>query len=168
MKKTAMFFFSLIVWFLFTGAFSLPVIGLGIIISVIVAFLFGDMTFRFLSQHKPSFFMIFKKVYFFLLVIGAFIYDAYISAIKVSLHAFELNPSFSPGIVKIKTHLKNIAAISILANLITLTPGTLVLDFDVLDRNFYIHWIDVKTEEEAEIKKQIIGKHEKWIFNIFS
>ncbi len=166
-KKIFMFFLCLTIWIGFTGNVSLPVVIPGILISFIFSYLFADNVFKILKLNYGSK-TFFKKLLYIIIVSATFIYDAYTSAIKVTRHVFEIKPSFSPGIVKIKTELDNIAAITTQANLITLTPGTLVLDYDVLDKNYYIHWIDVKTEEEAEIKKNIIGKHEEWINNIFS
>ena len=50
-----------------------------------------------------------------------------------------------PGIVKISPNLKSDLSITILANSITLTPGTLSVDVDD-ERNLYVHWINVKDE----------------------
>ena len=166
MKKLLLFITGLIIWFFFAGSFSWPLLITGLLVSLIAAFLFGEMTFRFYKT-SDSFKMVLTKIFYTFIVVITFIYDAYLSALKVSFHSFEPNPSFNPGIVKIKTHLKNITGITVLSNLITLTPGTLVLDFDVLNRFYYIHWIDVSTEEEARIKKEVIGRHELWIAKIF-
>ena len=167
MKKLLMFILSFFLWIFFTGQLTIPIIILGAFVSIVISLLFGNMVFRFLTPEKhPG--KIFYKLFYIILVIFTFIYDVYESAFKVAFHAFQFNPSFSPGIVRIKTKLTNITAITIMSNLITLTPGTLVLDFDVLERHYYIHWIDVKTKKEAEIKKEIIGRQEEWILNIFS
>ena len=50
-----------------------------------------------------------------------------------------------PGIVKISPGLKSDLSLMVLANSITLTPGTLTVDVDK-ERNLYIHWINVKDE----------------------
>ncbi|MDD5778969.1 MAG: Na+/H+ antiporter subunit E, partial [Candidatus Thermoplasmatota archaeon] len=47
-----------------------------------------------------------------------------------------------PGIVKISPGLKSDTALTMLANSITLTPGTLSVDLDE-DNNLYVHWINV-------------------------
>jgi len=99
--------------------------------------------------------------------IPVFFYEAFMAALKVSKHAFEKEPSFSPGIIKVKTSLRNITALTILANLITLTPGTLTLDFDMREKAFFIHWIDVTTVEEAEARKEVFERFENWLEVIF-
>jgi len=48
----------------------------------------------------------------------------------------------NPGIVKISPGLKSDLSLTILANSITLTPGTLSVDTDE-ERNLYVHWINV-------------------------
>lgn len=54
-----------------------------------------------------------------------------------------------PGIVKISPNLKSNLAVTILANSITLTPGTLSVDVDD-EKNLYVHWINV---DEKVLKK---------------
>ena len=57
-----------------------------------------------------------------------------------------LNPylPIKPGIVRIKTSLTSEFAKTILANSITLTPGTLTVEVDGED--FYVHWINVSSD----------------------
>jgi multicomponent Na+:H+ antiporter subunit E len=59
----------------------------------------------------------------------------------------------NPGIVKISPDLKTDLGITMLANSITLTPGTLSVDIDEDKNDLYIHWINVK--EEALKKKPV-------------
>ena len=49
----------------------------------------------------------------------------------------------NPGIVKINPKLKNDLSLTILANSITLTPGTLSVDVDQKTNELYVHWINV-------------------------
>ena len=52
----------------------------------------------------------------------------------------------NPAIVKINPKLKNDMSLTILANSITLTPGTLSVDVDQKTNELYVHWINVKPE----------------------
>jgi len=78
-----------------------------------------------------------------------------------------ISPSLpiNPGIVKFKTKLTSEYAKMVLANSITLTPGTLSLD--IIDDTFYIHWIDVKTLDPEEVRMEIAEKFEKILIKIF-
>ncbi|MEJ6950857.1 Na+/H+ antiporter subunit E [Natronospora cellulosivora (SeqCode)] len=165
-QKLVTFITLFIAWIIFSGGISFDVLFVGTLVSLLTTSLFHDMLFRF-SNHKLSLLDYLKKFGLILLFIPVFFYEAINSALKVSIHVFEKKPSFSPGIVKVKTHLTNVTAISILANLITLTPGTMTLDFDKGDRVYYIHWIDVKTREEAEARREIIERFESWLDVIF-
>jgi len=70
-----------------------------------------------------------------------------------------------PGIVKIKTSLQSDLAKTILANSITLTPGTLSVDIDGQD--LYIHWINVRSFDPEQQTKIIVGRFEKMLKEIF-
>lgn len=70
-----------------------------------------------------------------------------------------------PGIVKARTRLRSASARTLLANSITLTPGTLSVDV-CEDGTFYVHWINVKTLNEDEAGKQILGRFEWFIQRI--
>jgi multicomponent Na+:H+ antiporter subunit E len=50
-----------------------------------------------------------------------------------------------PGIVRISPGLVTDVAVTVLANSITLTPGTLTVDVDD-ERNLYVHWINVRDD----------------------
>ncbi len=70
----------------------------------------------------------------------------------------------NPGIVKIAPGLKTDLGITLLANSITLTPGTLSVDVDE-ENNLFIHWINVKPEALEEMPrdyKYICGSFPKW------
>jgi len=70
-----------------------------------------------------------------------------------------------PGIVEIKTTLKSDFARVVLANSITLTPGTFTLD--ILGDSLLIHWIDVKAEDREGASQIITGRFEKFLKRIF-
>jgi multicomponent Na+:H+ antiporter subunit E len=71
-----------------------------------------------------------------------------------------------PGIVKISPDLKTDLGITMLANSITLTPGTLTVDIDEDKNDLYIHWINVKDEalkKKPVDCKYVCGKFEKYV-----
>ncbi len=65
----------------------------------------------------------------------------------------------NPGIVAIKTNLKEDYKKLMLANSITLTPGTITMD--VRDDTLFIHWIDVTTKDTEEASEEIAGDFER-------
>ncbi len=165
-RKIATFTIILIVWIILTGKITMDILIVGIIVSLITTFLYSDLLFR-KSNRKKSWIYHLKQLFYIILFIPVFFYEAFIAALKVSRHVFEKEPSFTPGIIKVKTKLTNVTALTILANLITLTPGTLTLDFDMRERAFFIHWIDVTTLQQAEARKETIERFENWLEVIF-
>ncbi len=165
-QRISAFILIFIVWIIFAGRISADVVLVGIIASLLTTTLFGEMLFR-SSNRKFNLLKSLYKIFLVIMFIPVFFYEAIKSAIQVSSYIFKKDISFSPGIIKVKTKLTNVTAITILANLITLTPGTLTLDFDKSERAYYIHWIDVKNKEETDAGKEIIQKFENWLDVIF-
>jgi multicomponent Na+:H+ antiporter subunit E len=71
-----------------------------------------------------------------------------------------------PGIVRVKTRLRGPAAITLLANSITLTPGTLTVNASE-DGTLYVHWIYVTSTNDDEAAREIISRFEWYIERIF-
>jgi multicomponent Na+:H+ antiporter subunit E len=75
----------------------------------------------------------------------------------------------NPGIVKISPQLTTDLGITMLANSITLTPGTLSVDIDEDTNDLYVHWINVDTKalESTPVDcKYICGNFPKWVRRI--
>jgi multicomponent Na+:H+ antiporter subunit E len=71
-----------------------------------------------------------------------------------------------PGIVKVKTGLRSSAAITVLANSITLTPGTLTVSADH-QGVLYVHWINITSKRPEVETQEIVGRFEWFIKRIF-
>ena len=79
-----------------------------------------------------------------------------------------LTPSLpiNPGIVEFESKLTNSYAKMVLANSITLTPGTFTVD--VVDNKFYIHWLDVTATDPEQVYKEIAEPFERILLKIFN
>ncbi len=64
-----------------------------------------------------------------------------------------------PGIVKVPTGLRNDFGLALLANSITLTPGTLSVDVDEKN-NLYVHCINLKSRNPAP--EEVCGSFIRW------
>ncbi len=112
----------------------------GIILSVIVAFiarkvLFPKRSYRMLNPLRWVIFLI----YF----IGPFFWAMAKANIDVAYRV--ITGKINPGIVKISPGLNSDLGITLLADSITLTPGTLSVDIDEKNNDLYVHWINVTT-----------------------
>lgn len=134
---------------------------LGIGASAAVAAVFGhnftDAPGKFLNPIRWFYTLIFIPV-FAVLCIKA----------NLQVSSLVLNPKMpiKPGIIKIRTTLKTRTAITMMANCITLTPGTLTVeatDAGVL----YVHWISIQTIDEEQASRKIAGQFEWYLSKIF-
>ncbi len=89
------------------------------------------------------------------------------SSVRVARNVIFMD--INPGIVKIKTDLNSDTGITVLANSITLTPGTLTLDVrrKLGETYLYVHWIDVETLNREKAGEEIKGDIEEWLKKIF-
>lgn len=150
----------MLVWIGFTSTFALQELFVGIFVTMVLSMLtirfFTCCTFRFLRP--VSLFWVFYFFWVFLVALVKANLDVAWRVISPSL-------PINPGIVKFKTKLKTDYAKMVLANAITLTPGTLTID--VVDDTFYVHWIDVKTTDPEKAFQEIAEPFEKILLKIF-
>jgi len=107
-----------------------------------------------------------KTVLFFLVYIIVLFWEVIKANLDVAYRVIHPKMPIKPGIVVIKTSLKSDIAKMILANSITLTPGTFTLD--VIGNELLIHWINVKTEDIDEATNMIGRRFEKYLRIIFT
>ncbi len=107
-----------------------------------------------------------KRILFFFVYIIVLLWETIKSNFDVAYRVIHPKMPIKPGIVVIKTSLKSDIAKMILANSITLTPGTFTLD--VIGNKLLIHWINVKTEDIDEATNMIGYRFEKYLRVIFT
>ncbi|AEC52543.1 putative monovalent cation/H+ antiporter subunit E [Pyrococcus sp. NA2] len=155
-------------WLGITGDLTLYGILMGLPTTGLISFYLRD----FLTDDiRHSRHLIWKILYFALIYMPQYLmimaFRLFESNIKVAKHAIFLD--INPGIVKIKTDLHSDTGITILANSITLTPGTLTLDVvRKLDGTYlYVHWINVETLNSEKAGEIIKGDIEEWLKRVF-
>ena len=160
MKKGLLFFISLlIVWFFLAGTSQQEII-VGAIVSLLLTIIFFSKATIFSEFNLNP-----KVVFYSLIYIFVFAWELIKSSIDVAYRVIQPKIPINPGIVKVKTKLKSKLGRTILANSITLTPGTLTVETNGED--YYIHWIDVTSDDIEGATKQIVGKFEKYLEVIF-
>ncbi|WP_331773891.1 Na+/H+ antiporter subunit E [Sulfurospirillum sp. 1612] len=142
--------FLFIIWVALTMSFSNQELITGFVVSFILALLYVRNyksldTFRFQPIMYLSYLVVFLK-------------NLVLSNIDVARRVIDPKLPINPGIVAIKTALQEDYKKLILANSITLTPGTITLD--VQEDTLYIHWIDVRTADMKEAGEIIAGDFE--------
>ena len=161
MKNISIIFLILMfVWVLLNNTFQLNILIPGAIIALIISLLmcrrcdiFAEMKFT------P------KSIAYTFIYLGIFFVDLLRSNLDVTRRVLSPSLPIRPGIVEVKTRLKSKFARMLLANSITLTPGTLTVD--VKEDSFFIHWIDVEDDEIEKASKKIVEKFEKYLEVIY-
>lgn len=156
MRYLAVFILSLIFWLLITFRFTVPNIIVGSVASAICSAVFAKYYFHNVYKYLQP-----RRWFWFIIYLVIFIFACIKANFDVAYRV--LNPSLPirPGIVKVRTTLKSEFAKTLLANSITMTPGTITVD--IIGNDFYIHWIYVSSEDPAVYTKKIIGNFEKYI-----
>ncbi len=168
-EKTAITWFALMIfWMVVSASFHWQNILIGSIVTFIVSLLMYDM---FTGDIQSSGNVVIKTLRILLLYIPQYIFIMAFrlleSNLKVMKQAIFLD--INPGIVKIDSDLHSQTGLTILANSITLTPGTMTIDtVRKLDESkLYVHWIDVETMDRDKAGSMIKGDIEEWLKNIF-
>lgn len=107
-----------------------------------------------------------KRLIYFLIYVLVLAREIVKANFDVAYRAIHPDVPISPGIVIINTDLEQDIAKVILANSITLTPGTFTLD--IVGEKLLVHWINVESESEEEATKIIGERFEKYLEVIFA
>lgn len=94
-----------------------------------------------------------------------FLYELMMSALKVARLVLSPRMELKPGIFAYPLRLEEDFQITLLANLITLTPGTLSVDVSDDRRTLYVHAIDCSDPDGA--RRDIAGGFERKIMEAF-
>ena len=156
-----LFVLLFLVWLAVTSSFHWQELAVGVFISAILSLFLN----RYYVELGLPVFSIKRMVFF-----GIYSIVLFVEIIKanfdVAYRVIHPKLPIKPGIVIIKTELKQEFARMLLANSITLTPGTFTLD--VLENRLLIHWINVRSEDTAEATRMIGERFEKYLKVIFS
>ena len=152
--------FMMLLWIGFTGSFASQELIIGVATSAIISI----FTIRFFTCCTLAIFSPIR-IYYMVVYLLIFIWELIKSNIDVAHRVLTPSLPINPGIVKFKTKLTSDYSKMILANSITLTPGTLTID--IIDDTYYIHWIDVTSTDPEKAYVEIADKFEKILMKIF-
>ena len=108
-----------------------------------------------------------KRWWGLLTYIPIFVKECILASLDVAWRVLHPKMPIRPGIVRVPTHLRKDWEITLLSNSITLTPGTLLVDFDGKRNELYVHWIHVTKREVEAVKKEISGAYEPHLRRMF-
>jgi multicomponent Na+:H+ antiporter subunit E len=139
-------------WVASTGAFSYANSALGFLVGFVVLWwlqpLLGTTAY-------------FRKLPLALCFSVLFLWEVFKSNLRVAWDVITPNRRRQPGIVAVPLDAESDLEIAVLANLITLTPGSLCLDVSENRRTLYVHAMFVS--EPDQVRKEIKQHFERWI-----
>ena len=150
----------LILWLALTSSLSIHEVAIGCVVSLVVSLLGARIYSR---LGFPT--LTVRRILFLIGYIAVLSWEIVKANIDVAYRVLHPRMPINPGIVVIRTSLKSDIARLILANSITLTPGTFTLD--VVGDKLLIHWIDVKAKDVDGVTKLIGERFEKYLRPIF-
>jgi multicomponent Na+:H+ antiporter subunit E len=159
MKYLTLFILSLIFWMLLTFEFTIPNLIVGSVASVICALFFGKFFINNVGKLLQP-----RRYFWFIIYLVIFIWECIKANLDVAYRVLHPAMPIRPGIVKVKTTLKSDLAKSLLANSITMTPGT--ISVDIIGDYLYVHWIYIRSEDPEVYTPMITGAFEKYIKKI--
>jgi len=160
MRYIALFILALIFWFLISFDFSWGNIIVGIVASLITSLIFG-------KHFIKSFYKFLQPMRYFWLLVYIFIFTWEVLKANFDVAYRVIHPAMpiKPGIVRVPLTVKSAIARTMLANSITMTPGTITVD--IIGDDIYVHWIYVKSDNPEEYSRIVSGRFEKYIKKIF-
>lgn len=150
----------LILWLVANDTLEIHSVVAGVVITATIAFAFAKFS-RVYSVVRWSP----KAIFYFLMYFAVFIEELVKANINVMGLVFRRRIDIKPGIVEIKTELKSPMGRLALANSITLTPGTLVVD--MRGDSLFIHWVNVTATDPVAATQAIAGRFEKYLKVIY-
>jgi multicomponent Na+:H+ antiporter subunit E len=153
---TVLFATLLLFWVLLNGSVANDVLIVGIAVSAAIALFFRGNLAWFSELRLTPRALATTVAY-------VFYYLKELVKSNVNVAAIVLSPDLPvhPGIVKVRTRLKNPMGRMLLANSITLTPGTLTVDMD--GEWLYIHWVNVNSPDIEQATADIVSGFENYL-----
>ena len=154
LRRLAVFAILFAFWLLLSGHYDLFHLSLGLICSLLVAFVSHDLLIENISGPKRI-----RKTRRFISYVPWLIYQIVLANLHVAY--LILNPKvIDPRIVRFKTRLKSEFSMVTLGNSITLTPGTITMD--IIDGEFVVHALSKKVADDL-----LNGEMERRVAHVF-
>ncbi|MFH1327469.1 MAG: Na+/H+ antiporter subunit E [Candidatus Bathyarchaeota archaeon] len=151
-------------WISLSASLRLDEITVGIIVTLSISALastlmvYGDVRGKF-NLAKWFWALVYFGYYWF--------YAEIKSHADVIWRILNIKMPIKPGIVKVPYTMKTDCGITFVANSITNTPGTITVDVDEINKCYYIHWINVASQEPEVCHSEIISGFEKYLKRFF-
>ena len=156
MDSLKLFATLLLFWILLNGSVAPGTLAVGLAVAAVIAWAFRD-TLSVLSGHKLTLPALWATLRF----VGYFLKE--LVKANLQMAAIVLNPRLpiAPAIVGAEVRLKHPVARLLLANAITLAPGTLSVSYR--SDTLYVHWVAAKGTDRETATREIVAGFERYL-----
>ncbi|MBN1196760.1 MAG: Na+/H+ antiporter subunit E [Candidatus Aminicenantes bacterium] len=144
------------VWLLLSGRVTFENLAAGAIVALVITMMTTSRT-SMLGEIRLTPRALGAHLLFFLV----FLRELIRSNLDVARRVLSPSLPIHPGIVKVKTRLRSPLGRFVLANAITLTPGTFTVD--IMGDSLFIHWLDMAPEDAEAAARHIVSRFEKYL-----
>jgi multicomponent Na+:H+ antiporter subunit E len=148
------------IWLLLTWSLQPQDLIVGIIFSVLVGLMVGD-----LLDARPTRLFDPRRWFWVLAYIPYFAWNCAKANFDMAYRVLHPAMPIRPGVVRVRVNLKGEVSRAFLATSVTLMPGTHVVD--VVGDRMYVHWVNVIGETEEEHTRRVVKHFEFFLGKIF-
>jgi multicomponent Na+:H+ antiporter subunit E len=148
------------VWIAVSSSFAIESMITGALIAAVLAYMFAR---RFAIWRGIRFSP--TRLFHFIIYTGVFVIELVRANISMMRYVYSPRLSVEPGIVKVKTNLKSPIGRLALANSISLTPGSLVLDIG--EDELVVHCLDMRAIDPKKVAETVSGPFETHLEKAF-
>jgi multicomponent Na+:H+ antiporter subunit E len=148
------------IWLILNASLDAQVVLAGIVVALLLTLGFARFSRAFADIRLTP-----RAIFSYLVYFAVFLQELVRANLNVVRLVFSPRIDIHPGIVEIKTRLASPTGRLVLANSITLTPGTLTVD--IQGDSLFIHWINVTDQDPEAATRRIAAKFERYLEVIY-
>ena len=158
-KRWLAFTWLVVVWVALWGELSLANVLGGAAVAIIIGLVFPLPP----LPATPRF-----RLWSIVVLAAVFVRDLTVASFQVALLAWRPGPPFKVSVVRTNVATTSEATLTLVAEMTSLVPGTIVLETNSASRTMYLHCLDVSTPEEVEDIRVMVASLDQRVRAAFS
>ncbi len=156
MDSLKLFATLLVFWILLNGSLQPGTLAVGLAVAAVIVVFFRD-TLSVLSGHKLTLPALWASLRF----VGYFLKELVKANLQLAAIVLDPRLPIEPAIVATQVKLTHPVARLLLANAITLTPGTLSVHYK--GDTLYVHWVKARGTDRETATRDIVAGFERYL-----
>ncbi|MDR7301354.1 Na+/H+ antiporter subunit E [Haloactinomyces albus] len=147
-RRLPLLVWLVLVWVMLWGTFDVGTVFFGVLVALLVTAVFPA---------PPIATNIVVRPWRFLQLVGFLAWDMVISTVRVSWQALRHGPGARAGIVAVTLVTNSDHLTAMVANAISLAPGTFVLQVDRVNRICYVYTLGMRQEDAPSVRRGVLA-----------